>query len=153
MRESRGAVRSRPETTPLAIRRTFLSQRRAHAYSVARIASPIGMTMNAGPGKTSRATPISRTVAPTTDTITRLTTLIFSRFQTLGRRFVHDGESIDCLFGERSLILITSSHTAGADRCRQETDQPFIAARKRSRRGTCACLSFRRATPSVKNLA
>ena len=44
--------------------------------------------MNAGPGKTSRAMPISRTVAPITETITRLTILMFSRFQTLERRFI-----------------------------------------------------------------
>src|SRR4051794_30065409 len=37
---------------------------RAQANSVARIASPIGMTMNAGPGKTINATPIKRTVPP-----------------------------------------------------------------------------------------
>jgi hypothetical protein len=50
--------------------------------------------MNAGPGKTKRATPISRTVAPTTETITRLTTLIFSRSQTLTRRFVHEEDRL-----------------------------------------------------------
>jgi hypothetical protein len=54
--------------------------------------------MNAGPGKIRSATPISRTVAPTTETMTRLKTLIFSTFQTLTRRFVHDAEPIDCLF-------------------------------------------------------
>src|SRR6266487_6599385 len=113
----RGAVRWRPETTSLAIRRTFLSQRRAHAYSLARIARPIGITMNAGPGKTKRATLISRTVAPTTETITRLTTLIFSRSQTLTRRFVHEEDPIDCSLRERRLIITTSSPATRADRC------------------------------------
>jgi hypothetical protein len=35
--------------------------------------------------------PISSTVAPTTETITRLTILIFSRFKTLKRRFIQPG--------------------------------------------------------------
>ena len=41
--------------------------RRAHAYSLAKIASPIGMTMKAGPGKTIIAMPISSTVTPMTE--------------------------------------------------------------------------------------
>jgi hypothetical protein len=48
------------------------------------------MTTNAGPGKTSRAIPISTTVAPTTDTITRLTTLMLSNFQRLNKRLTED---------------------------------------------------------------
>ena len=40
--------------------------------------------------------PINRTVAPITVTITRLTILIFSVFQTPKRRFFHDGERVDC---------------------------------------------------------
>ena len=72
----------------LAIRRAFLSQRRAHAYSVARMASPTGITTKAGPGKTSRAMPINRIVAPTTETITRLTTLVFSTCKPLKRCFI-----------------------------------------------------------------
>jgi hypothetical protein len=51
--------------------------------------------MNAGPGKTKSAIPISRTVAPTTETITRLATLIFSVLQMPERRFIHDVESLD----------------------------------------------------------
>ena len=83
-------VRSEPETTSLAIRRTFLSHRCAHAYSVARIASPTGITTNAGPGRISKAIPISTTVAPITDTITRLTILMLSSFQRLNKRLIED---------------------------------------------------------------
>jgi hypothetical protein len=75
------ALRSPCDRTSLAIRRAFLNQRRAHAYSVARMARPTGITTNAGPGNTNSATPISRTVAPTTETITRLMTLTLSRFE------------------------------------------------------------------------
>src|SRR5437763_5258567 len=46
------------------IARPWMTARRAQANSVARIARPIGMTINAGPGKTIKATPISRTVPP-----------------------------------------------------------------------------------------
>ena len=45
--------------------------------------------------------PISRTVAPTTETITRLTTLIFSMFQILENHFIYEGEPIDCSLPER----------------------------------------------------
>src|SRR6266403_2687055 len=61
---------------------------------VARMASPTGITINAGPGKTSSATPINKTVAPTTETITRLTILMFSKFQTLERRFIQRGRVV-----------------------------------------------------------
>src|SRR5215475_10649821 len=88
--ENRSGTDVRPEATSLAIRRTFLSHRRAQAYSVARMASPTGITTNAGPGKTSRAIPISTTVAPTTDTITRLTTLILSGFQRLNKHLIEN---------------------------------------------------------------
>jgi hypothetical protein len=50
--------------------------------------------------------PISSTVAPTTETITRLTILIFSRFQTLKRRFIHDGS----VFGPFHYESAASSH-------------------------------------------
>ena len=55
--------------------------------------------------------PIRRTVAPITETITRLTTLIFSTFQKLRRRFVHEGESIDCLLGATYHLTISSRAT------------------------------------------
>ena len=126
---SRIAARSRPETTSLAIRRAFLSQRRAHAYSVARIASPKGITTNAGPGKTSRAIPISSTVAPTTDTIARLTNLISSTFQRPNKRFIDELDRI---------TLRNQSRTA---------------LRKRSRKGTCADFNLRLATSSEKKHA
>ena len=74
------ALRSPCDRTSVAIRCAFLNQRRAHAYSVARMARPTGITTNAGPGNTNSATPISRTVAPTTETITRLMILTLSRF-------------------------------------------------------------------------
>jgi hypothetical protein len=61
---------------------------------VARMASPTGITMNADPGKTSSAMPISSTVAPTTETITRLTILMFSKFQMLDRRFIQRGRVV-----------------------------------------------------------
>jgi len=48
--------------------------------------------MNAGPSNTSSAIPISRTVAPTTDTTTRLTTLMLSRFQRLNKRLIENRE-------------------------------------------------------------
>src|SRR6058998_1612525 len=70
--------------------------------------------MNAGPGKTKSATPISRTVAPTTETITRLTILTLL---SLRRRFIHDVGPIDCLLRQRGSIVITSSATASVDRC------------------------------------
>ena len=41
----------------------------AHANSVAKIPSPIGMIMNAGPGKTINNTPIKRMVKPIIPTI------------------------------------------------------------------------------------
>ena len=75
------ALRLPCDRTSEAIRRAFLNQRRAHAYSVARMARPTGITTNAGPGNTNSATPISRTVAPTTETITRLMILTVSRFE------------------------------------------------------------------------
>lgn len=43
--------------------------RRAQTNSVARMAMPAGMTINAGPGNTSSAMPIKSTVNPTTATI------------------------------------------------------------------------------------
>ncbi len=70
--------------------------------------------MNAGPGKTKSATPISRTVAPTTETITRLTILTLL---SLKRRLIHDAGPIDCLLRQRGSIVITSSATASVDRC------------------------------------
>ena len=60
--------------------------------------------MNAGPGKTKSAMPIRRTVTPTTETITRRTILIFSVLQILDKRFIHDGEPIDCLLRARGVI-------------------------------------------------
>ncbi len=43
---------------------TLSSHLLAQANSIARIASPEGITMNAGPGSTSRAIPMSSTVPP-----------------------------------------------------------------------------------------
>ena len=51
--------------------RIFLSQRRAKANSIERMASPAGITMKAGPGSTSMATPTSTTVPPITPTAMR----------------------------------------------------------------------------------
>ena len=82
------ALRSPCDRTSVAIRRAFLNQRRAHAYSVARMARPTGITTNAGPGNTNSATPISRTVAPTTETITRLMILMLSRFEVRKSRLI-----------------------------------------------------------------
>ena len=48
------------------------NQRLAHANSIARMASPSGITMNAGPGSTISAMPMASTVPPTTITTTRL---------------------------------------------------------------------------------
>jgi len=50
----------------LIILRSFLSQRRAQANSMPRIASPNGITMMAGPGATIMTIPSRITVAPTT---------------------------------------------------------------------------------------
>jgi len=44
--------------------RNWRSQRRAHANSIPRIASPAGITTKAGPGSTIMKTPISTTVPP-----------------------------------------------------------------------------------------
>ncbi len=56
--------------------RSFLlarsSQRLAQVNSIARMASPAGMTINAGPGKTSNANPTSNTPPPTTAMAIRL---------------------------------------------------------------------------------
>jgi hypothetical protein len=54
------------------IARAERSQRLAQANSNARIASPAGITTNAGPGKTINAIPRASTVPPTTATRTRL---------------------------------------------------------------------------------
>lgn len=56
------------------------SQRRAHAYSVARIANPTGITTRAGPGSIIMATPIKRTVIPTIKITMRRAYLIIFRF-------------------------------------------------------------------------
>jgi hypothetical protein len=68
--------------------------------------------------------PISRTVAPITDTITRLTSLIFSVFQILENHFIQDGESltpksfgVGCPFRESGLMFITSLATISVDWC------------------------------------
>lgn len=58
---SRGGVRGVWETT---ISRALRNQRLAQTNSVARMESPMGRTTNAGPGRTSRATPIRGTVPP-----------------------------------------------------------------------------------------
>lgn len=55
--------------------------------------------------------PIKRTVAPTTETITRLTILIFSVLQILDRRFVHDGDSIDRSLEAEGVMQLKSSLT------------------------------------------
>jgi hypothetical protein len=64
------------------------------------------MTMKAGPGKTSSATPISKTVAPITETITRRTTFIFSTFQMLESQFIDEGESLDCSLQTSDFIIM-----------------------------------------------
>ena len=46
------------------VSRAFFSRDLAQTNSVARMASPIGMTRTAGPGKAIIATPISSTVKP-----------------------------------------------------------------------------------------
>jgi len=60
--------------------------------------------MNAGPGKTKSAIPISTTVAPRMETITRLATLIFSVLQMPESRFVHDVEPADCVLRIEGVI-------------------------------------------------
>lgn len=55
------------------------NQRRAQANSIARIASPAGITMNAGPGSKIMAIPMASTVPPTTKIITRLKCFIIAR--------------------------------------------------------------------------
>jgi len=160
MPESSGVVRLRPETTSLAIRRTFLSQRRAHAYSVARIANPMGMTMNAGPGNTRRATPISRTVTPITETITRRTTLIFSIFQILDNHFIQDEKrltskvrqvdglvlwralGVSCSLREASLIVITSLAATRMDRCSERIGSVFDCNTQAVEKGHLCRLDF-----------
>jgi hypothetical protein len=58
----------RTRATNAAVRAlTLRNQRRAHAYSTPRIASPSGITTSAGPGSTIIATPIASTVPPTTE--------------------------------------------------------------------------------------
>lgn len=52
--------------------RERFSQCPAHANSVARIARPAGITRNAGPGRTIKATPNNSTVPPITAMATRL---------------------------------------------------------------------------------
>jgi hypothetical protein len=64
--------------------------------------------MNAGPGKTRSAMPINRTVVPTTETITRLTILIFSVLQIPDRRFIQDGDSIDRSFEAEGIMQLKS---------------------------------------------
>ena len=54
------------------IARAERSHRLAQANSIARIASPAGMTMKAGPGSTTNAMPKASTVPPTTVTTMRL---------------------------------------------------------------------------------
>ena len=54
------------------IARADRSQRLAQANSTARIASPAGIKMNAGPGNTIKAIPKTSTVPPTTVTTMRL---------------------------------------------------------------------------------
>ena len=56
--------------------RADLSQRLAHANSAAKMASPSGITTNAGPGRTIKAMPNASTVPPTTATKMRLKRII-----------------------------------------------------------------------------
>ncbi len=58
--------------------------------------------------------PISSTVAPATETITRLTTLIFSMFQTLKKRFIHDGERVDCFIARARRHQIAAHNQTGS---------------------------------------
>ena len=81
--------------------------------------------MNAGPGKTSKAMPISKIVAPITETITRLAILIFSVFQILENHFIQNGESIGRSLAERVLMVITSSATTRVDRWLAGNRLPF----------------------------
>ena len=78
--------------------------------------------MNAGPGKTSRAIPISTTVAPTTDTITRLTTLTLSSFpaaeEAFDRRAMSSSPS-----GVRERALTKSSLAIWSDPCFDQQEQ------------------------------
>ncbi len=67
----------------------------------------MGITMNAGPGKTRSAIPINNTVTPTTETIMRRTILIFSRFQKLKIRLIqHTNRLVPSL---RERLVKTSS--------------------------------------------
>jgi hypothetical protein len=66
---------------------------------------------------------MSKTVAPITETITRLTTWIFSMFQILENHFSRDREplsskafEVDCPLRESGLIFIGSSAATGVDR-------------------------------------
>lgn len=67
-------------------------RRLAHTNSVARIPKPKGMTSVAGPGVTTMATPMSRTVKPTMATNTRLHCLTVFLIST-----VHTGEKTNRL--------------------------------------------------------
>ncbi len=71
-------VWDRPVTADTARAASRLTRARsllAQTNSVARIPRPIGMTTKAGPGNTRRARPMSRTVHPTTRTISLLACL------------------------------------------------------------------------------
>lgn len=61
-------------------------RRLAHRNSVARIPRPKGMTSVAGPGVTTMATPMSRTVKPTKATNTRLNCLTVFLISTIHTR-------------------------------------------------------------------
>ena len=135
-------LRCRPETMPVTIRRTFLSHRRAHAYSVARIAIPTGIITKAGPGRTSRAIPISRTVEPTTDTMTRLTTLMLSRLQPVKKRSIENRTSSSPV-PWATFQGVVARGLVGSLR----------ATRNRSRKGTCVDFNLRLASLSEKKHA
>src|SRR6185369_12336799 len=66
----RRSLRRRRNPEPFSFAST--SRRFAHANSMARIASPAGITMKAGPGRIIIATPTSSTVNPATAMATRL---------------------------------------------------------------------------------
>ena len=85
----------------------------------------MGITMNAGPGKTRSAIPISNTVTPITETIIRRTILIFSRFQKLKIRLIQHANRLALSLRERlvktsSLIIKLERSSGGNARLRKD---------------------------------
>ena len=125
--------------------RAFCNQRLAHRNSVASMERPMGMTTNAGPGKTISAIPKRVTVPPITATTIRLAT---RRFGTYRSREFHPCRS--CFIEsvrEGPFWALQSAHAGRpgvppandgerrrqADRRLPSVVQPWRAAARRSR--------------------